>query len=252
MTLAQIKDHIADAVRPYDGPRLYEHILAYGCLVLRAVGYLHGEKLLYCDLKPSNVMHYEDRVKVIDLGAVRRVGQRDGGSPVITEAFAAPEVLTRGASALTERHDLFGVGRTLEELSDKATRQAQRPPGLGAESYRRVLARATAPDPERRFGSAAEMSEQLWGVLREIHSLRLSREQPQPSTLFAPTSALLDSSLGRIPDLERWLDGEPRPLLASGLPRPSRCRPGCRCPSRTRRIPARRCWACRPTAGPGG
>ncbi|GAA1294916.1 serine/threonine-protein kinase [Streptomyces javensis] len=222
MTLAQIKDHIADAVRPYDGPRLFEHILAYGCLVLRAVGYLHGEKLLYCDLKPSNVMHYEDRVKVIDLGAVRRLGQRDGGPPVITEAFAAPEVLARGASALTERHDLFGVGRTLEELSDKAARQTQRPPGLGAESYRRVLARATAADPDRRFGSAAEMSEQLWGVLREIHSLRLSREQPEPSTLFAPTSALLDSSLGRIPDLECWLDGEPRPLLASGLPRPER------------------------------
>ncbi|WP_413102797.1 tetratricopeptide repeat protein [Streptomyces sp. Inha503] len=222
MTLAQIKDHIADAVRPYDGPRLYEHILAYGCLVLRALGYLHGEKLLYCDLKPSNVMHYEDRVKVIDLGAVRRLGQRDGGPPVITEAFAAPEVLARGASALTERHDLFGVGRTLKELSDKAARQTQRPPGLGAESYRRVLARATAADPERRFGSAEEMSEQLWGVLREIHSLRLNREQPQPSTLFAPTSALLDSSLGRIPGLERWLDGEPRPLLASGLPRPER------------------------------
>ncbi|WP_253208820.1 serine/threonine protein kinase [Streptomyces niphimycinicus] len=226
MTLAQIKDHIADAVKPYDGPRLYEHILAYGCLVLRAVGYLHGEKLLYCDLKPSNVMHYEDRVKVIDLGAVWRLGQRDGGPPVITEAFASPEVLARGASALTERHDLFGVGRTLEDLSDRATRQAQRPPGLGAESYRRVLARATAADPDRRFGSAAEMSEQLWGVLREIHSLRLSREQPQPSTLFAPTSALLDSSLGRIPDLERWLDGDPRPLLASGLPRPDQVPPG--------------------------
>ncbi|WP_413115557.1 tetratricopeptide repeat protein [Streptomyces sp. CY1] len=226
MTLAQIKDHIADAVKPYDGPRLYEHILAYGCLVLRAVGYLHGEKLLYCDLKPSNVMHYEDRVKVIDLGAVWRLGQRDGGPPVITEAFASPEVLARGASGLTERHDLFGVGRTLEDLSDKATRQAQRPPGLGAESYRRVLARATAADPDRRFGSAAEMSEQLWGVLREIHSLRLSREQPQPSTLFAPTSALLDSSLGRIPDLERWLDGDPRPLLASGLPHPDQVPPG--------------------------
>ncbi|WNE98316.1 tetratricopeptide repeat protein [Streptomyces luomodiensis] len=220
MTLDQIKDHIADAVRPYDGPRLYEHILAYGCLVLRAVGYLHGEKLLYCDLKPSNVMHHEDRVKVIDLGAVRRLDQRDGEPPVITEAFAAPEVLARGASALTERHDLFGVGRTLEELSDQATRQAQRPPGLGAESYRRVLARATAADPERRFGSAAEMSEQLWGVLREMHALRLRREQPEPSTLFAPTSALLDASLGRIPGLERWLAGDPRPLLASGLPRP--------------------------------
>ncbi|MET7904047.1 tetratricopeptide repeat protein [Streptomyces sp. NPDC005355] len=220
MTLAQIRDHVADAVPPYDGPRLYEHILAYGCLVLRAVRYLHGEKLLYCDLKPSNVMHYEDRVKVIDLGAVHRLGQWDGGQPVITEAFASPEVLTRGAAALTERHDLFGVGRTLEELSDHAAKDAQRPPGLGAESYRRVLARATAGEPARRFGSAAEMSEQLWGVLREIHALRLSREQPEPSTLFAPTAALLDSALGRIPGLERWLAGDPRPVLASGLPRP--------------------------------
>ncbi|GDY55861.1 hypothetical protein SVIO_064840 [Streptomyces violaceusniger] len=129
MTLAQIKDHIADAVKPYDGPRLYEHILAYGCLVLRAVGYLHGEKLLYCDLKPSNVMHYEDRVKVIDLGAVWRLGQRDGGPPVITEAFAAPEVLARGASALTERHDLFGsAGRS----RSSRTRPPGRPSGRRA------------------------------------------------------------------------------------------------------------------------
>ncbi|QKV93121.1 protein kinase [Streptomyces sp. NA02950] len=226
MTLAQIRDCVADAVPPFDGPRLYEHILAYGCLALRAVGYLHGEKLLYCDLKPSNVMHHEDRVKVIDLGAVRRLGRDDGEQPVITERFASPEVLARGAAALTERHDLYGVGTTLKELSDKATHPGQRPPGLGAESYRRVLARATAADPARRFGSAAEMSEQLWGVLREIHALRLRREQPEPSTLFAPTAALLDVSLGRIPGLERWLTEEPRPALAHGLPRPEQVPPG--------------------------
>ncbi|MBL1099452.1 tetratricopeptide repeat protein [Streptomyces coffeae] len=226
MTLAQIRDCVADAVPHFDGPRLYEHLLAYGCLALRAVGYLHGEKLLYCDLKPSNVMHHEDRVKVIDLGAVRRLGRDDGEQPVITERFASPEVLTRGAAALTERHDLYGVGMTLKELSDKATRPAQRPPGLGAESYRRVLVRATAADPDRRFGSAAEMSEQLWGVLREIHALRLRREQPAPSTLFAPTAALLDASLGRVPGLERWLGAEPRPVLAPGLPRPDQVPPG--------------------------
>jgi serine/threonine-protein kinase PknG len=219
MTLAQIRDCITDAVSPYDGPRLYEHILAYGCLVLRAVGYLHGERLLYCDLKPSNVMHYESRIKVIDLGAVRRVGQRGGDPPVVTEGFASPESLRGGP--LTERHDLYGVGATLRSLSDQAGRPAQAPPGLGAESYRRVLARATARDPRRRFGSAGEMSEQLWGVLREIHALRLREEQPEPSTLFAPTAALLDSGLGRIPGLEHWLDGDPRRrALAHGLPGP--------------------------------
>ncbi|MGW2326558.1 tetratricopeptide repeat protein [Streptomyces sp. NPDC001700] len=224
MTLAQIRDAIADAMPPYDGPRLYEHILAYGCLVLRAVGYLHGERLLYCDLKPSNVMHYESRVKVIDLGAVRRLGQRGGDPPVITEGFASPESLRGGP--LTERHDLYGVGATLRSLSDKARRPAQAPPGLGAESYWRVLARATAHDPRRRFGSAAEMSEQLWGVLREIHALRLREEQPAPSTLFAPTAALLDAGLGRIPGLEHWLDGDPRRALAHGLPSPRQVPPG--------------------------
>ncbi|WP_421106492.1 tetratricopeptide repeat protein [Streptomyces sp. NEAU-S77] len=224
MTLAQIRDCIADAMPPYDGPRLYEHILAYGCLVLRAVGYLHGERLLYCDLKPSNVMHYESRVKVIDLGAVRRLGRQGGDPPVITKGFASPESLRGGP--LTERHDLYGVGATLRSLSDKAGRPAQAPPGLGAESYRRVLARATARDPRRRFGSAGEMSEQLWGVLREIHALRLRKEQPAPSTLFAPTAALLDAGLGRIPGLEHWLDGDPHRVLAHGLPSPEQVPPG--------------------------
>lgn len=224
MTLAQIRDCIADAMPPYDGPRLYEHILAYGCLVLRAVGYLHAERLLYCDLKPSNVMHYESRVKVIDLGAVRRLGRHGGDPPVITEGFASPESLRGGP--LTERHDLYGVGATLRSLSDKAGRPEQAPPGLGAESYRRVLARATARDPRRRFGSAGEMSEQLWGVLREIHALRLREEQPAPSTLFAPTAALLDAGLGRIPGLEHWLDGDPRRALAHGLPSPEQVPPG--------------------------
>ncbi|RNG16695.1 serine/threonine-protein kinase [Streptomyces botrytidirepellens] len=224
MTLAQIRDCIADAMPPYDGPRLYEHILAYGCLVLRAVGYLHGERLLYCDLKPSNVMHYESRIKVIDLGAVRRLGRQGGDPPVVTQGFASPESLRGGP--LTERHDLYGVGATLRSLSDKAGRPAQAPPGLGAESYRRVLARATARDPRRRFGSAGEMSEQLWGVLREIHALRLREEQPEPSTLFAPTAALLDAGLGRIPGLEHWLDGDPRRALAHGLPSPEQVPPG--------------------------
>ncbi|MDT0549677.1 MULTISPECIES: serine/threonine-protein kinase [Streptomyces] len=220
MTLAGIRDRIKRSEPPFDDSRLYQYILTYGAHILDALEYLHGEKLVYCDIKPSNVMHHEGRVKVIDLGAVRRLGQRDG--PVTyTDWFASPEVRERGAADLTELHDLYGVGRTLLNLSDKAVRADQRPPGLGAESYRRLLDRATAFDPRRRFRSAREMAEQLRGVLRELHSLRLEREQPEPSTLFSPTAALLDSGLGRIPGLERWLAGEARPVLADGRPDPA-------------------------------
>ncbi|MER7787771.1 tetratricopeptide repeat protein [Streptomyces sp. NPDC097640] len=220
MTLVGIRNRIKRSEPPFDDSRLYQYILTYGAHILDALEYLHGEKLVYCDIKPSNVMHHEGRVKVIDLGAIRRLGQRDG--PVTyTEWFASPEVRERGAADLTELHDLYGVGRTLRNLSDKAVRADQRPPGLGAESYRRLLDRATAFDPRRRFRSAREMAEQLRGVLRELHSLRLEREQPEPSTLFSPTAALLDSGLGRIPGLERWLAGEARPVLADGRPDPA-------------------------------
>ncbi|KAK1179849.1 protein kinase [Streptomyces sp. NBS 14/10] len=224
VTLSTIGDYIARSDPHFDGNRVYQHILTYGALILDALEYLHGEKLVYCDLKPNNVMHHEGRVKVIDLGAVRQLGQRDG-LPVIINKLAAPEVAHHGATP-TELHDLYGVGKTLKNLSDKVSRAAQRPPGLGGESYDRLLARATAYDPRRRFGSAREMAEQLRGVLREIHSLRLEREQPEPSTLFAPTAALLDSGLGRIPGLERWLTGEARPVLADGRPAPKRVPPG--------------------------
>ncbi|MFD0382912.1 hypothetical protein ACFQ2B_12635 [Streptomyces stramineus] len=66
------------------------------------------------------------------------------------------------------------------------------------------------------------MAEQLRGVLREVRALRTEREHPEPSTLFAPTAALLDASLGRVPPLERWLSGERRPVLDVGLPAPER------------------------------
>ncbi|MFE7116886.1 tetratricopeptide repeat protein [Streptomyces sp. NPDC057654] len=224
-TLAQIKEFIAHADAPYDGPRLYEHILTYGCLILDALEYLHGERLVYCDMKPGNVMHHEGKIKIIDLGAMHRLGQAEkGGRPVITPYYAPPEVIRHGFAGLSERSDLYSVGRTLQDLSLRAERPEQQPPGLAATSYEHAIARATAHDPRQRFASAHEMAEQLRGILRETRSLRLEEEHPEPSTLFAPTAALLDASLGRIPPLEHWLvDGacDPRPL-GHGLPGPDR------------------------------
>ncbi|MEV0278491.1 tetratricopeptide repeat protein [Streptomyces sp. NPDC050610] len=224
-TLAQIKEFIAHAEPPYDGPRLYEHILTYGCLILDALEYLHGERLVYCDMKPGNVMHHEGKIKIIDLGATHRPGRaKKDGRPVITPYYAPPEVIRHGFAGLGARSDIYSVGRTLQDLSLRAERPEQQPPGLAATSYEHAIARATAHDPRRRFASAHEMAEQLRGILRETRSLRMAEEHPEPSTLFAPTAALLDASLGRIPPLEHWLESGasgPRPL-GHGLPGPDR------------------------------
>ncbi|MEQ0558153.1 tetratricopeptide repeat protein [Amycolatopsis sp. NEAU-NG30] len=197
-------------------PPRVEHVIVYGRAILAALDYLHGEGLLYCDMKPDNVIHGDKRVKIIDLGAARAIGDRVN-PPVDTEGFRAPkhELARYGA---TVRSDLHTVGRTLEVLLDAAA--GDRGTG-GVESLRRVIERAVAPY-ERRFATAAEMAEQLDGVRREILSLRDERPRPVPSPLFEDTAELLDAGLGAVPGLGHWLGGEPGgEQLDPGLPDPA-------------------------------
>lgn len=181
-----------------------EEVITYGCRILDALGHLHRRTepigpLAYCDMKPSNVVHHRDGLKVIDLGGVRRIGERT--APALTEGFAAPEIDRTGP---TVAHDLHTVGRTLQELARfAATRDI---PGTGITSFRYVVECATAPEPGDRFASAAEMSEQLRGVLREIRALRNKPDRPEPSALFMPTRLLLDAGLGQLPPLRRLVE----------------------------------------------
>lgn len=206
-----------------------EHVITYGCQILEALAHLHGMDFLYGDMKPSNVIHHGDGIKVIDLGGVRKAGSTDP-PPVITPWFAAPE--TDGVSPLTVAHDLHTVGVTLAELAGWAV--GDDVPGLGISSFRLVVERATARDPERRFGSAEDMAGQLRGVLREIRALRGKRDQPEPSEYFGPagqtpSTELLGARLGSVPDYAHWLRRPlygrretPRsPALDSGLPTPT-------------------------------
>lgn len=206
-----------------------EHVITYGCQILEALAHLHGMDFLYGDMKPSNVIHHGDGIKVIDLGGVRKAGSTDP-PPVITPWFAAPEM--DGSTPLTVAHDLHTVGVTLAELAGWAV--GDDVPGLGISSFRLVVERATAHDPERRFGSAQDMAGQLRGVLREIRALRGKRDQPEPSAYFGPagqtpSDELLGVRLGSVPDYAHWLRRPlygrretPRsPALDSGLPTPT-------------------------------
>jgi serine/threonine-protein kinase PknG len=169
------------------------HVLAYGIEVLPALGYIHERGLLFCDFKPDNVMHTEERLKIIDLGAVRHVD--DHTSPLWgTPGYQAPELATAGASVAS---DIYTVGRTLAVLSFDfsgfSSRYADRLPDPAdiellrtQESYYRALRRSTHKDPGRRFFSAADMSDQLVGVLREVLSAEDGMPRPTASTQFTP------------------------------------------------------------------
>ncbi|MGW3589202.1 tetratricopeptide repeat protein [Streptomyces fungicidicus] len=224
---------VAEEVRRGESVLDIEHVAAYGCQILEAFVHLHadGERVfVYGDMKPSNVVHHRDGVKVIDLGGMRERGQSLPPAHV-TPDYMAPET---GTSAVpTVAHDLHTVGVTLRELVRWAVTEV---PGLGTASFERVIDRAVRTDPGRRFADAREMVGQLRGALREIRALRGKSDPPEPSDHFRPSARLLGARLGTVPHIRHWLDRPRRdryeppvaPTLDLGAPTPAeiaRCLP---------------------------
>ncbi|WBP86664.1 tetratricopeptide repeat protein [Kitasatospora cathayae] len=198
-----LKD-IANDRRTPDGrrePLPVEQAIAYALEALPALGYLHARGLVYCDFKIDNVIQSGDTLKIIDMGAVRRLD--DDGPIYGTIGYQAPEIATDGPSPAS---DLYTVARTLAVLTfdfqGYSTTYRDSLPGpedvevfARYESYYRFLVRATDPDPARRFSSAEEMADQLTGVLREVLALQDDRPRPAPSTLFGPELRVVDTEL---------------------------------------------------------
>ncbi|MEU7422903.1 tetratricopeptide repeat protein [Streptomyces sp. NPDC048362] len=221
-----IKD-IANDRRTPDGrrdPLPVEQACAYGIEALEALGHLHSRNLLYCDFKVDNAIQTEDQLKLIDMGAVRRMDD-DESAIYGTVGYQAPEVAETGPSVAS---DLYTVGRTLavltfdfqgytnvfvDSLPDPDTIEVFH----RYESFYRLLVRATDPDPARRFASAQEMSEQLTGVLREVVSLQSGQARPALSTLFGPEVRVTDTELFPRPagDVSR-LGARPLPGAGAG------------------------------------
>ncbi|MFF4251699.1 tetratricopeptide repeat protein [Streptomyces sp. NPDC001663] len=201
---------IANGRRTPDGkrdPLPVEQACAYGIEALEALGHLHSRNLLYCDFKVDNAIQTEDQLKLIDMGAVRRMDDEESAI-YGTVGYQAPEVAEVGPSVAS---DLYTVARTLAVLTfdfqgytNVFVDSLPDPDNIEVfrqyESFYRLLVRATDPDPARRFASAQEMGEQLTGVLREVVSLQSGRARPALSTLFGPELRVTDTEL--FPKLE--------------------------------------------------
>src|SRR5439155_3722647 len=95
-------EDIRAAAGPDGGPAPIDagQVLEFGDAILDALGYLHDNGWLYCDLKPENVMLSGTRIKMVDFGAARRIDDQTSppwGSP----GFQAPEVEGLGPTGTT-------------------------------------------------------------------------------------------------------------------------------------------------------
>ncbi|MEU6585744.1 tetratricopeptide repeat protein [Nocardia sp. NPDC046763] len=194
--------------------------LAYILEILPALGYLHGMSLLYCDFKPDNMIQTEEQLKLIDLGAVRHMDDEESAG-FKTDGYCAPELETEGASV---ESDLFTVARTLAVLTFnfdyRGAYKYALPPAAEVPllaqfpSFRRLLERATAADPNERFGSASEMAEQVTGVLREVVATTDGQPRPALSTVFSGERTTFGA------DPEQWPATPDPQAIAAALPVP--------------------------------
>jgi serine/threonine-protein kinase PknG len=200
------------------------HALAYAIEILPALGYLHDRGLVYCDFKPDNVIQTEEQLKLIDMGGVRPI---EGDDPIYgTVGYQAPEIETDGPSASS---DLYTVGRALAVLTfefagyqgEYKYRLPDAVPLLAEqESFARLLRRATDPDPERRFQSAAEMVEQTTGVLREVLSVLDGQPRPAFSRVFSAELHAIGAELTPVSGEHVRVSPPPAAEAIAGLPAP--------------------------------
>ncbi|QDQ11618.1 serine/threonine-protein kinase [Streptomyces spectabilis] len=212
-------------------PLPVEQACAYGIEALEALGHLHSRNLLYCDFKVDNAIQTEDQLKLIDMGAVRRMDD-DESAIYGTVGYQAPEVAEVGPSVAS---DLYTVARTLAVLTfdfqgytsvfvDSLPDPDHIEVFRRYESFYRLLVRATDPDPARRFASAQEMAEQLTGVLREVVALQSGRPRPALSTLFGPELKVTDTELFGEVEGEVSLLGARTAAVLSSVPAVPRAR----------------------------
>lgn len=152
-----------------------DHAIAYLLEIMPAFTYLHERGLLYCDLKPDNVVVQGDTVKLIDLGGVRRMS--DMTTPIYgTRGYQAAEVAQVGPSVAS---DIYTIGRTLATLvldfttssgiHEHALPSVEETPLFARhDSLHRWLTKACHPSRDDRFLTVEEARVQLLGVLRDV------------------------------------------------------------------------------------
>jgi len=141
------------------------HVFDAACA---AVEYAHRKGVIHRDLKPSNILienpfSGKPQPRLIDFGIARR-NQQVGGStligvPIGTPGFMSPEQAAGQSGDVTS--DIWSLGALLRSLALQHTNHS-----VWQSEVTLVCARAQRPDPLERYGSVAELRQDLRRILQ--------------------------------------------------------------------------------------
>lgn len=169
-----VMEHLAgrtlDCVLRENGPLPFQQVIQIGIQLCEVLEYLHtcDPKVIYCDLKPANIMLQNVEpvsIKLFDFGiSFAVIGCKKHVPHLIgTRGFAAPEQYDT-SEIIDVYSDIFGLGATLYNLytGNLLTEMEQREALLKHDSnLDRVILKCTEKDPRDRYQDCKTVKEKL-------------------------------------------------------------------------------------------
>ena len=150
--------------------------------LLEAVAYAHDSGVIHCDIKPANIVMFEDNhIRLADFGIAKAAQATICGSGTGTVGFMAPEQAMGKPSA---RSDVFSIGLiAYRMLSGKWPEYPFKWPLPGAAQLRRrthpeliaLIRTSLSVDPRKRFRNASAMLRK-WEKTR-LKAIRFARRR---------------------------------------------------------------------------
>ncbi|MBR5196269.1 MAG: SUMF1/EgtB/PvdO family nonheme iron enzyme [Akkermansia sp.] len=208
-------------------PMPLDYVLEVGCQLSRALAGLHAQELTHRDVKPTNVIFINGRVKLADAGLVAHSNQR---SMVGTEGYIPPE------GPGTPRADVYALAKVLYEMSTGMDRlnfpslPRELPEGATHRrwiEFNKIICAAASPQINRdTIVNAKQLAEQL-EQLRDDATIR--RKRNRSLRRFATHTGIATLVLGGIgtgtyllmpQDMPQRLNKAKDALLANEQPPP--------------------------------
>lgn len=181
------------------GPLPRDLVLQIGIQLCDVLAYLHTlpQPIIYCDLKPANIMllHRDPvAIRLFDFGIAQYCQTAIDSPPMGTRGFAAPEQFERGRPLGVEA-EIYGLGATLYSLLTGRMPPAGHGIPSGAQRDETplgklgdILQKCTQERPKDRYRSCAAVKHDLDLCFRDI-------SVPERLNTGQELSAALDRSL---------------------------------------------------------
>jgi serine/threonine protein kinase len=142
--------------------------------VCTPVSFAHRNWVAHLDLKPRNILVKDTgEIRLVDFGIARTLasGEASEGERAVrafSAPYASPEQIQGGP--LSVQSDIYSLGIILRELLGRSAlnsgkRKASAPLPFEIEA---IAARASSPDPERRYASVSEFQQDLRNYLAKF------------------------------------------------------------------------------------